>query len=206
VEKTLMVTPRLDDVENYHVDHLNNGASYWQASRTLWTDHHEATLAEFRGLSWEGQAATAALTRVGRDEATASRAATTVQDAEATVWAAVSDLMALKSEAMAAIDAASRAGFVVNQDFSLTDKTAVPAEQAAARQEQAERLSANIVAAVEALYDQDAAVAARLDGHGAQLEAARFTDGVPVGGRVWPVGVRPVPVDPRALGQPRIRA
>ena len=177
-----MFTPSLDDVENYHVEHLNNGTPYWLASRTLWTDHHAATLADFRGLGWEGQAANAALTRIGRDEATASRAATTVQDAEATVWAGVGDLMALKSEAMAAIDAAREAGFIVNQDFSLTDKTAVPVEQAAARQDQAEELSSNIVAAVEALYDHDATVAARLEAHGAQLEATQFADGKPISG------------------------
>jgi hypothetical protein len=177
-----MATPNLDDVENYNVEHLHNGTSYWQASRTLWADHHEATLAEYRGLNWEGQAASAALTRVGRDEATASLAATTVQDAEATVWAGAGDLMALKSEAMAAVDAARAAGFVVNQDFSLTDETAVPVEQAEARQELAEQLSANIVAAVEALYEQDAAVAARLEAHGAQLEAAQFADGSPISG------------------------
>jgi hypothetical protein len=95
---------------------------------------------------------------------------------------------------------------VVNQDFSLTDKTAVSVEQAPARQDQAEQLSATIVAAVEALYDHDAAVAARLEAHGAQLEAAQFTDGAPISGQVRPVAVRAVPVDPGPLAPPRIRA
>ena len=177
-----MFTPTLDDVENYQVDHLHDGMSYWRASRTSWTDHHQATLADFRGLGWEGQGADAALTRVGRDEHTACGAANTVQNAEATVWEGAGDLMALKSEAMAAIDAAREAGFVVNQDFSLTDKAAVPAEEAPARQGQAEKLSGNIVATVEALWDHDATVAARLDAHGAQLQAMRFADGKPLNG------------------------
>lgn len=177
-----MFTPRLDDVENYQVDHLHDGMSYWRASRTLWISHHEATLADFRGLGWEGLGADAALTRVGRDEHTASAAASTVQHAEATAWAGAGDLMALKSEAMAAIDAAREAGFDVSQDFSLTDKNAVPAEKAPARQAQAEKLSANIVIAVEALRNHDAQVAARLDAHGTQLEAMRFADGKPING------------------------
>jgi hypothetical protein len=194
--------PNLDDVENYHVEHLNNGTPYWQISRVLWTDHHTATLADYRGGGWEGQGADAALTRIGRDKATAFQAADTVQDAETAVRSEVGELTELKSEAMAAIDAARAAGFVVNQDFSLTDTAAVPVEQAPARRAQGEQLSGDIVAGVEALCDHDATVAARLDAHRGQLDTTRFADGKPVNGST---GVGAVPVDPKGHGLPRFR-
>jgi hypothetical protein len=173
----------LSAIQRYNVDHLLEGATYWESSHQAWITHFSGARQEVQGLGWQGPGGEGALVQSVRDENTAYDAAMVAQAAGASAQTSAASLMFLKQTVLGYVEAAQAAGFEVNDDLSVQDtmRTYPNASMAIARQRQAEIHAADIGYAAQALQAHDAQVAATLQAHSAALQAVQFADGHPIG-------------------------
>src|SRR5271163_1940284 len=137
--------PGLSQLLGWPTEHLADAAEDWEAvaernyvlAHQVWRDA--------LSVDWQGNAADALHSAAHSDMLTTSAAADQLQTAAKIARSGASDLYAARSRVRYALEDAHAAGFDVDEEMSVVDRsTGGSAAQRAARQAQAEALAANI--------------------------------------------------------------
>jgi hypothetical protein len=137
--------PSLSQLVAWPTEHLTGAAEQWEAvaernyalANQVWSDA--------LSVDWQGDAADALRNATHSDMMTTSAAADQLQTAAKVARSGASDLYAARTRVSFALEDAHTAGFDVNEEMSVVDRsTGGSAAQRAARQAQAEALATNI--------------------------------------------------------------
>jgi hypothetical protein len=157
-----MAAVTLSQVRAWDVTHLHDAATHWDAVATTW-EHafdsvHQESFAP-GGTEWMGAAADAAQLQTAIDRKTASTSADALRSTATIARSGADELTSAKANVLDAVANAQSHGFVVAEDFSVTDPRKYPPPVAAARQTQAAGHGANIAGLVTTLTATDQRVA-----------------------------------------------
>jgi hypothetical protein len=139
------MVPTLSQIEAYSTDHLVEAADHWDGLADRWEDAHWKVRDQAHVLDWQGAAADLlrSTSRIARQQA--------------------GELDHLRNSVLYAVEDAHNAGFLVGEDFSVTDtRTSRTAAELTARQAQAQVFAADIRGRAGALVGADTTVAADL--------------------------------------------
>jgi len=137
--------PCLSQLLEWPTEHLTDAAEHWEVvaernyalANQVWRDASS--------VDWEGQAADALRTATHSDMMAVSAAADQLQTAAKVARSGASNLLAARSRLQYALEDAHEAGFEVDEEGSVFDRsTGGSSAQRAARQAEAEVLAANI--------------------------------------------------------------
>lgn len=197
------VLPSLSTIEGWDTEHLQAAARSWSATATLWEESfeqvHQGALRP-GGTLWRGKAADAAAERTFSDLLTVRGASDRLAEAADIARRGADRLGDLKRSALSAINDARAAGFTVGEDLSISDNSLTPVGPAlAARQAQAERLAAEILARAAALGLADAEVAADIGAALAPLAEVAFAESPEGSGTVQAVDHKTAPAESKPL-------
>ena len=124
-------TLTLSQVQAWDTDHLETAATHWTATAGRWRDAFAAVSSGIDrpgGTAWEGASAEAASARSERDRVQVLGLADKLSDASSIARSGAAELTAAKTRALASVDNAQRAGFIVSEDLSVRDTLAVPSK------------------------------------------------------------------------------
>lgn len=186
--------PTLSQVRAWDTAHLADAAGHWTATATVWEDVFTKLAASANnpgGVPWEGRAAEAAQSRAHSDRMTVIGLADQLHDAAAIARAGAWEIAEARRRALRLVDAAQEAGFVVGEDFSVTDTRFHDRLTAMGRRSRAEGLAAKLRAAVRVLAAADNRIAGELTAATAGMGGEVFADavdesGVATGGAAVP--------------------
>lgn len=167
--------PTLSQIQSWSTEHLDTAAAHWTQTAETWEDaftsiHREAPYPG--GTLWEGEAAEAALLRIGSDRAVVVGAADSLQSAASAARYGAEEIAFARQLAFKAVAEAEAAGFPVGQDLSVSSQTTGPPALQAGRQAQAQLLAAEIRARAGALVAVDTEVAGKISSAIAGVNAA----------------------------------
>lgn len=137
--------PSLSQLLDWPTEHLTDAAAHWEVvaernyglANQVWRDAS--------AVDWQGQAADALRTAAHTDIVATSAAADQLQEAAKVARSGASELFAARSRLQYAVEDAHAAGFEVDEEGSVFDRSSGgSAAQRAARQAEAEDLAANI--------------------------------------------------------------
>ena len=137
--------PSLSQLFDWSTEHLTDAAEHWEVvaernyglANQVWQDASS--------VDWQGHAADALRTATHSDMIATSAAADQLQKAAKVARSGASDLFAARSRLQYALEDAHAAGFDVDEEGSVFDRSSGgSAAQRAARQAEAENLAANI--------------------------------------------------------------
>lgn len=157
--------PDLSQLLSWPTEHLTEAADHWEAvgARSYGVAHQ--VWRDVLSVDWHGQGAEALRTATHTDMAATSRVADQLQAAAKTARGGASDLHAARSRLRYAVRDANTAGFDVDEEMSVIDRSALgSAAQRAARQAQAQALAANIRRRAVQLVALDQEIAGRVTG------------------------------------------
>ena len=153
----------LSQIEAYSTDHLVEAADHWDKLADRWEDAHWQIRNQAQVLDWQGAAAEALRARTTSDYTIASGQADQLRSTSRIARQQAGELDHLRNSVLYAVEDAHNAGFIVGEDFSVTDiRTSRTAAELAARQAQAQVFAADIRGRAGALVGADTAVAADL--------------------------------------------
>ena len=157
------MVPTLSQIEAYSTDHLVDAADHWDRLADRWEDAHWQVRNQAHVLDWQGAAADALRARTASDYTVASGQADQLRGTSRIARQQAGELDHLRNSVLYAVEDAHNAGFLVGDDFSVTDaRTSRTAAELAARQAQAQVFAADIRGRAGALVGADTTVAADL--------------------------------------------
>jgi hypothetical protein len=170
--------PGLSQIHAWDTEHLEAAATHWTTTAHTWEDAFTKVYQEAQcpgGTPWDGEAADAAVLRVGTDRLQVLGAVDSLHTAASVARNGASELQAAKQLALEAVAQAQASGFTVGEDLSVTSPpiSALPAVQVA-RQAQAQALAANIRSRAAALAGLDQQVAGQITTATAGLSGIQF--------------------------------
>lgn len=189
--------PGLSQLLDWPTEHLTDAAEHWEAvaernyglANQVWRDASS--------VDWQGHAADALRTATHSDMIAASAAADQLQTAAKVARSGASDLFAARSRLQYALEDAHGAGFEVDEEGSVSDRsTGGSAAQRAARQAEAEALAANIRQQAGQLVAVDQQVAGKVTAAVAGIRNTFPPTPTPPGGRVQAVDNHTFKQDP----------
>jgi hypothetical protein len=162
----MLVRPTLSEVRAWDIDHLAYAATHWTNAANRWDDVFTDVAQRMdaaSGIRWNGPAADSAQARARADLRRVTSLADQVHSVAGVARAGGPDLIAAKQRVLAAIGEAHGAGFLVEEDLSVTDRQTdwSPAEQRL-RETQAEAFAAEIQSRAITLADLDRELADRI--------------------------------------------
>ncbi len=169
--------PTLSSIHAWDVNHLTDAADHWDTTAERWEDVSLQVWQQSHGLDWEGQAREALVARTTADKTTMLGKADQLRDAAKIARHGAGDIDAAKRRVLYGVQDAHDAGFMVGEDLSVIDThtTTNPAELAA-RQSQAQALSADIRSRAAQLVGIDSEVGANLTGTAGDVGSTTFAD------------------------------
>jgi len=169
------MVPTLSQIEAYTTDHLVDAADHWDGLADRWEDAHWQVRYQAHGLDWQGAAADALRARTASDYTVASGQADQLRGTSRIARQQAGELDHLRNSVLYAVEDAHNAGFLVGEDFSVTDaRTSRTAAELAARQAQAQVFAADIRGRAGALVGADTTVAADLSSAAAGIGDTGF--------------------------------
>jgi len=159
------LAPTLSQVQTWDTEHLTEAAVHWTSTATVWGDafsHLSAQVSFPGGSPWEGDAAEAAQQQATTDRLAVMSMADQLQSASAIARVGAREIEAAKQGVQVAVNAARDAGFTVGEDFSVTSRESGSPTAIAAREAQAQALSADIRMRLAELIATDQQVAAKI--------------------------------------------
>jgi hypothetical protein len=157
------MVPTLSQIEAYATDHLVEAADHWDGLADRWEDAHWKVRNQAHVLDWQGAAADALRARTASDYTVASGQADLLRSTSRIARQQAGELDHLRNSVLYAVEDAHNAGFLVGEDFSVTDtRTSRTAAELTARQAQAQVFAADIRGRAGALVGADTTVAADL--------------------------------------------
>jgi hypothetical protein len=156
-------TPGLSDLLAWPTEHLTDGATQWEATSARWYEAFTQAWHDSLSVDWQGSAAAALHDRTTGDRQKVSGLADQLQQAATVARSGASDLDAARSRVQYAVEDARAAGFDVDEDLAVVDRTTSgSAAVRAARQAQAQTLAADIGQRAGQLVALDQQVAGRV--------------------------------------------
>ena len=174
-----MPTPTLSAVRHWDTAHLTEAAGTWTTTATVWEDTFTELVTRIGrpgGSPWSGEAADAAQERAHCDRMTVIVLADQLHSASTIARTGATQINQARQAVLQVVDAAHLAGFIVAEDFSVSDPRYYTAATAAARQAQAEIFAAQLRSAVRTLVAADHGVATALTTATAGLSTATFPE------------------------------
>jgi hypothetical protein len=167
--------PTLSQIEAYSTDHLVDAADHWNSLADRWEDAHWQVRNQAHVLDWQGAAADALRARTTSDYTVASGQADQLRNTSRIARQQAGVLNQLRNSVLYAVEDAHNAGFIVGEDFSVTDsRTSHTAAELAARQAQAQVFAADIRGRAAALVGADTSVAGDLSSAAAGVGGTGF--------------------------------
>ena len=165
----------LSQLKSWDTDHLVNAATYWTDTANRWEDTFTQVHNQAQTMGWEGQGGDALRTRTGGDLSTVSTKAALLRNAAQVARTGASDISAAKQQALYAVEDAHNAGFVVEEDLSVTDTYYYPdPAERAARQAQADALATNIYERAAKLLSAETQTSGQLTAAAGDVGAMNF--------------------------------
>ncbi|HEY7051911.1 MAG TPA: hypothetical protein VH496_07210 [Mycobacterium sp.] len=183
----------LSQVRAWDTTHLHTAANHWNAVAQAWEQSFDAVHQESfapGGSEWTGEGAEAAQHQTAVDRKHALRSVDTLLTTATIARSGASVIESAKSNVLTAVANAENNGFVVGEDFSVTDPKRYPPPVAAARHVQAARHSVDITGRVQTLAATDKRVAG-------QMSQGVFAADFPLDGPKPLDPVPPVPPQPQ---------
>ena len=159
------MTPTRSQVENWDTEHLDAAADHWSKTATVWEDRFTQLATQINnpgGTPWEGAAAEAAQHRAYSDRLIVIGLSDQLHDAAAIARKGSTELQEACRLVMRSVQSAENDGFIVGEDFSVTDHHVYSRVAAASRQAKAEGYVADIRAAVADLVTADTRIASEI--------------------------------------------
>jgi hypothetical protein len=117
-------TLTLSQIQGWDTGHLEKAATHWTATAARWRDSFTAVSSGIDrpgGTAWEGASAEAASARSERDRIQVLGLVDRLHDASSIARSGAVELTAAKTRALASVENARRAGFIVSEDLSVRD-------------------------------------------------------------------------------------
>jgi hypothetical protein len=179
--------PTRSSIQAWDVQHLTDAADHWEGTADHWENASLQVWQESHGLNWEGQARDALVERVTNDKTIVTSRADQLREAAAIARQGAGNISAAQRRVLYAMEDAYNAGFVVGEDLSVTDtRTSKNHAELAARQVQAQTLSADIRERAAQLVGLDTEVGGNITGAAGDVGATTFTEAP-----VTPTGKKP---------------
>ena len=156
----------LSQVRGWDTTHLIDAADHWDRVATEWEASFDAVHRESLapgGTEWDGRAADAAHERTALDRVRALATVDGLRAQAGLARAGAEDLSFAQRQVLDLVDAVHEQGFVVGEDFTVSDANAHPPMIAARRQELAAWHTAALRTQVHNLAGTDAEVAGNLN-------------------------------------------
>jgi hypothetical protein len=155
--------PGLSQLLTWPTEHLTEAADHWESVGARCYGVANQVWRDALSIDWQGEAADALRTATHADMMTTSTVAEQMQSAAKVARSGAADLYAARSGVQYAVEDAHTAGFEVDEEGSVVDRsTAGSAAQRAARQAQAEALAAEIRQRAAQLVATDQQVAGKV--------------------------------------------
>lgn len=164
------------DIESWSVDHLETAATHWTMTAQHWESHFETMhngMSRPGGTIWEGGGADAASERSWADLVKVRGGGDALHTASGVARNGAGDVAWAKRQTLTAIADAEEAGFTVDEDLSVRDRSVFGPPS---RQQQAVAHAHAIQAAVQKLVAADKAVAAQITSTLAPLHDLQFPE------------------------------
>jgi len=196
--------PSLSQLLDWPTEHLTNAAEHWEVVAARNYGLANQVWRDASSVDWQGHAADALRTATHSDMIAASAATDQLQTAAKVARSGASDLYAARARLLYAIEDAQTAGFDVEEEGSVVDRSAGgSAAQRAARQAQAGALAADIRQRAAQLVAVDQQVAGKVTAAVAGIRDTFPPTPTPRDGRVQAVDNHtfkqdPAPPDPNA--------
>jgi hypothetical protein len=157
------MVPTLSEIQAYTTGHLIDAADHWDGLADRWEDAHWQVRNQAHVLDWQGAAADALRARTTSDYTLASGQADQLRSTSRIARQRAGVLDQLRNRVLYAVEDSHNAGFMVGEDFSVTDtRTSRTAAELAARQAQAQVFAADIRSRAGALVGADTTAASDL--------------------------------------------
>ena len=181
-----MPIPSLSQIQTWETSHLHRAATDWTNTADAWEDSFDSIARQMAapgGKPWSGDAADAARSSAQLDKLKVQALSDDLRAAAMAARGATAEIEAAKAAALYAIGEAHAEGFIVGEDLSLTDQfESTSSEESAARQVQAQALSAEIQEKAATLAAVDEEAAAKITAAAAGLQGLSVgTGGAPEG-------------------------
>ena len=175
------VLPTLSQVQTLDTEYLHEAAEYWTRTAGLWeqafTEVHDR-ISTPGGVPWNGHAAAAAQERTYSDLVQVRGASDRLQGAAAVVLRGDRQLQASKEGVLEAVNDARADGFVVGEDYSVTDRVrGGTAEFRAARLAAAQGHARFILHRVATLVTSDHQLTTHIAAATKDIDALSFNEG-----------------------------
>nr|MCW1959182.1 hypothetical protein [Mycobacterium sp.] len=157
--------PTLSAVRLWDTAHLIEAAAHWARTAAVWEGDFTELAAHIGvpgGAPWEGLTAEAAQQRAHSDRMTIIALADRLHSAAGIARTGASEIGQARLAVLRAVHAAEGAGFMVGEDFSVTDPYIYNAATSAARQAQAVAYAGDLRSRVSMLVAADRGFAAEL--------------------------------------------
>ena len=155
--------PSLSQLLTWPTEHLTEAADHWEAIGGRSYEVATSVWQDALSIDWQGDAADALRSTTHADMLTTSSVVDQLYEAAKVARSGASDLHTARSRVQYSVEDARTAGFSVNQDLSVIDRsTGGSAAQRAARQAQAETIATDIRQRAAGLVGLDQQVAAKV--------------------------------------------
>jgi hypothetical protein len=169
--------PTRSSIQAWDVQHLTDAADHWEGTADHWENASLQVWQESHGLNWEGQARDALVERVTNDKTIVMSKADQLREAATIARQGAGNISAAQRRVLYAMEDAHNAGFLVGEDLSVTDtRTSKNPAELAARQAQAQTLSADIRERAAQLVGLDTEVGGNITGAAGDVGATTFTE------------------------------
>lgn len=169
--------PSLSQIQAWDVDHLIEAAAHWDSTAERWERVYGEVWQQSLGMDWQGQARDAVVDRTTTDRAIVTQKSDQLRDAALTARKGAGDISAAQRSVLYKVDDAHQAGFVVGEDLSLADtQRSRNAAELAARQAQAQALSADLRSRAAQLVAADGEVGTKLTATAGDVSSLTFNE------------------------------
>jgi hypothetical protein len=169
--------PTLSQIQTWDTELLIDAADHWTATADRWDDVYGQVWQQSLGMDWEGQTRDALVERTTTDKTTVMGHSDQLREAAQTARKGAGDISAVQRSVLYKVDDAHQAGFLVGEDLSVMDtQPSSNAAELAARQAQAQALSADIRSRAGQLVAADTEVGTNLTGTAGDLGSLTFDE------------------------------
>ncbi len=174
-----MPVPTLSAVRGWDTEHLTEAAGHWTRTATVWEESFTTLATRIAcpgGAVWEGRSAESAHQRLHADRMAVIELADQLHSASLIAQSGATEISRARLAVLRVVRSAENAGFVVGEDFSVTDPHFYIGVTAAARQAQAADFAGELRSTLGMLMAADHDVAAKLAAATTGLGEADFPE------------------------------
>jgi hypothetical protein len=169
--------PTLSQIRTWDVEHLIEGANHLDATADRWDNAAIEIWQQAHTIDWDGDAADALRARTTADKSVMMLQAERLREAAQIARRGASDISTVKQSLLYKVEDAHSAGFLVGEDFSVSDtRSSNPAAERAVRQSQAQVFAADIRHRVARLVGLEDEVSGQLAAAAGDVGNPTFTD------------------------------